>query len=505
MCQYQLNGTDITFIFPPQFGLLTANVADFMESYNLAESCVGCTNKTVQIRQLTNITLNVDDIPLCQLESSTSDFYYVILSLFVLSMLLPLAFSLYRKLQIYRTFFVHFILYFQQSLFILFSSNVLLQANFNILFYYAMPFQPELSKFYTQIDSVLQYSLNNFLLNILYSVLVFYAIITVSSILFFVLTKIFPIKQLGMNWRYLLKNTMNQIFLLFVPFYLITMMPLSGVTILLTNIPGNDGVLVFLFFYLFLPLLALIYLSNKYNTFQMETWQINTSYFSLFFHSIHQFANKPFIALIVLQLIQGFFLSLSDTPRYILLLMTEFIWFIVVYICSRPPKEEELQSSSPMISQSTSTSQGATSRRTSITIGEARKMLHLDQQCDGFVPLMFSLAKMVLYLAMLISSFIAKQVKMQTICGFVVIGIFITSVVVLLIMMLKQSIPEKEIVVLPRYETPPDSPVERRHSIRRLDWLHDEFDEVANPKKIMERAEMKKGTKPLRINTQFKK
>eukprot|EP00835_Amoeboradix_gromovi_P003450 NODE_228_length_13820_cov_0.664893.p3 type:complete len:515 gc:universal NODE_228_length_13820_cov_0.664893:6408-4864(-) len=479
MCQFQINGSEVTFIFPPQFGLLSANVNDFMESYNLAEKCVGCINKTISIRQLTNITLSVDEEPLCQLQISTSDFYYVLLAMFILCIILPLGFSLFKKVQIFKTYLIHFVLYFQLSLFILFSNNLLLQSNFNILFYYLIPFLPPLSLYFTALDSILNFTLNNYLLNILYSILLGYAIITILTLIFFALFKLFPIKQQqqGINWRNYIKIAMNQIFLLIGPFYLISMLPMSGVTILLVFVPNNDGILVFLFFYLFMPLSFLCYLCNKYNTFQIESWQINKSYFSLLFHSIHYYANKQFILLVVIQLLQGLLLGIGDTVRNSLLMFIEMIYLFVLFICSRHYDE---------------------TNGSSLTIQQARQLLNLDYKYDGHIPRMFSIAKIILFALLLVNDCIPKTIKVATIAGFVTIGAFILCILALLLMMLKQSIPQELDEVIPRYETPPDSPIDRRASTRRLDWLQDEFEEqhaLSNPEKILVRSENRHGKK----------
>ena len=458
MLQYQVIGNDITFIFPPQFGLLKANVTDFMESYSQVDNCIGCTNQTVSIRQLTNISLTVDNIPLTTLEASTNDFYYVLLSLFLFTIVVTIAFLLFRKLQIYKSFLVHFFLYFQQSLFIVFSSNILLQSNFNILFLYQIPFLQPLEIYTTPMDNILHYTLDNYLLNMIYSILLIYALIVFISFVLFIFIKLFPVKQHSLqNWRFYLQLAMNKLFLLFGPVYLISMLPLSIATVLLLNESGNQGVLVFLFFYLILPLLFLIYLNNKYNTYQIESIQITSNYFSNVFNGVHQHANKSFICLVIVQILQGVSIGLQEIPRFSVLLVIEVVYVLVV---------------------------------------------SLNKWLDDQVPLLFSGGKILLFIAMLVDTIIATNVTAMTISGFVVVGVFIIVVLILIISMFKQCIPDNT-VIIQHCNTPPGSPVDRRSSIRRQDWLQDEFDDVVKPTKILERAERKKKGEPLRIDTRM--
>ena len=484
-CQFLINQNDITFIFPPQFGLLTAAVKDFTESYNLAENCVGCTNKTISIRQWTNITLNVDDNPLCDLQVSTSDFYYVLLSLFIVSLLVPIGFGLVKQENSYKSFLIHFIVYFQLSLFMVFSDNLLIQSNFNILFYYLMPFSDKLVFNYTGMDIILKLPLQRYLYGIVYSIMILYACLCVVTVGLTVLMKLFPITHQGKSWRQYLKMSSTMSFLTIVPLYLITLLPMSGTAVLLTTMSGNEAILVFIFLYLFLPLLFLIYIGNKFNTYQLEATRINSNFTSLLFYGITCYANKPFILLCFIQLIEGFFMSTRDDIRYIILVLIELSFLLLVFISCKSKQNTSTNSSTTDLE----------TKRSSLTIEEARQLMNMDQVCDGFAPMVFSLSKLILFILLLVNAFLTQDVKIKTIYGFIIVGYFIISVIGLLIIMLKHSIPENKSL---DQDSPPDSPIDKRQSIRRLDWLKDEFDDPSHPSKSLEREEYKK--KHLKFN-----
>eukprot|EP00834_Sanchytrium_tribonematis_P002661 NODE_87_length_21893_cov_0.496559.p3 type:complete len:494 gc:universal NODE_87_length_21893_cov_0.496559:15544-14063(-) len=453
-CPFQLTNNQLTFIFPPQFGILKADVSDFLEYYHLTQSCSGCTNQTINLRQLTNIKLNIDDRLLCELKISTTDFYYVLMALSIVSLLIPIILFIVRKIPAYSQIIMYLIIYHQLPLFLLFDNeNPLLKSNVFAFFGFAFPWD-KLPKMINRLDDYYYHTfIINYAYNMVYSILILIAIITVLSIILFWSHSLFPIIKQGFNARYLVKYTMNIVFLLFGAFYICSILPISILIAIFLQFK-ESGILVFLFLYLILPFILLCYLYHKRKyTLQIQSYQIKY-YFPLLIHSFHQYASITNMALIVLLALSGALILSPNIVKYAVIIGLEGCFMLLQSFLKRRHSE-------------------STSRCTTTSSEEYKSSV-----CNYLVPTIYSLMRMIFYAILLIGSSLTLNIKGETIYGFCVLGVYIVSILCAVLMLMKQSIVPKE-----NSNAASDSPIlerlERSNSNRhlRVDWLDSEFDE----------------------------